>query len=124
MGNRDRAANLIGNRDGPSSRENPLQDLGFMNVREAFVSAVPRKRQLLVIEAEQLQDRGVQVGRAAPVHRRPVAELIGPAIHLPAFDPSSREPNAEPEGMVVAAVLALSPWRAAEFAAPENQRRV
>src|SRR5439155_21571832 len=61
---------------------------------------------------------------AAPVHRSPVAEVVGGAVGLPAADAAARQPDAEAVGVVVAAVLALGARRAAELAAPEYQRAV
>src|SRR5439155_20001188 len=65
----------------------------------------------------------MQVGGAASVQRRPVAEVVRGTVYLPALDPAARQPDAEAVGVMIAPVLALGARRPAEFAAPEDERR-
>ena len=83
-----------------------------------------RECQLLVVQAEQVQHRRVQVGDAACGRRGAVAEVVGRAVGLAALDAAAGQPDAEAVGVVVAAVAALRAGRAAELAAPEDQRLV
>src|SRR5439155_18794826 len=77
-----------------------------------------------VVQPEKVQHGRMQIGDAATVHRRAVAEVVGGAVDLAALDTAPREPDAEAVGMVIAAVRSLGAGRAAEFAAPEDERGV
>jgi len=45
------------------------------------------ERQQLVVEAEQVQDRGVQIGRRGAVDEGAVAEVVGRSVGLPPLIP-------------------------------------
>src|SRR5690348_15000589 len=78
--------------------------------------------QFLVVEAEQVQDGGVQVVDVDLVLDRGIAELIGGTVYLPALDAAAGQPTTETARAVVAAFTVLSGRRPAEFARPDDQR--
>src|SRR5438445_7389270 len=89
---------------GPVSSRQNLVHHAAAHIGESEVAAGVAVRQLLVVQAEEVQQGRVQVvdvdlvlGGVVPVVvRRPVAE--------PAFDSAAGQPNGEPLGVVVAAV--------------------
>ena len=92
-----------------------------MDVGEALVAALAGEGEALEVEAEQVKDRGVEVGDVAAVGDGVVAEVVGRAVGLAALDAAAGEPDGEAVGVVVAAVLALGAGRPAELAAPDDQ---
>jgi hypothetical protein len=79
-----------------------------------------------VIEAEQVQDRGVEVVDVDRVFDDVVAEIVGLAVDRASLGSASGHPHGEAAWMMIAAVVLFgeSPLRidrAAEFAAPDHQ---
>lgn len=66
-----------------------------------------------LIEAHQVQHRGVQVMHVHAVFDRPEAELIGNA--------AAGQPDREAVVIVIATTVSLANWRAAEFAPPRSR---
>ena len=95
-----------------------------LHVGQPHVAAGVAVGQALVVEPEQVEDRGVQIMHVHRVLDGLVAELVGPAIG----DPRPGAPSGQPEGeslvVVVAAVGVLAVRRAAELPAPDHQRLV
>src|SRR5262245_15888174 len=95
-----------------------------VDIREATVDAVVAERELRVVDAEQMQDRGVEI----VTRRRPGRRLPRPAIAFPVCDPrlDSRtgEPRDEGAAVVIAAVAPLRERHAAEFRRPDQERVV
>ena len=89
------------------------------DVGQAEVAARVAVGQPLVVEAEEVQERGVQVVVVDLVFYRGEAELVGLAVGDAAFDAAAGEPDRVAFGVVVAAVGALGVGRAAELA-PQN----
>ena len=102
----------------------PPQQLRLRHIRQPLVAPVPLVREPRVVEAELVQHRRVQVGDAAPIDGGAVAEVVGGAVNLATLDAAAGQPDAEAVGMVIAAVAVLGARRAAELAAPEDERRV
>ena len=88
------------------SGEDRFDDLA-RHVGQAEVAAVVAVGQLLVVEAEQVQDRGVQVVDADAVDDRLVADLVGLAVVDAALDAAAGQPDGEGVRVVVAAGAAL-----------------
>ena len=87
-----------------------------VHVREAAVGAVVSEGQLLVIEAEEVQDGGVDIvtlGEALAVGRFE-APFVALSVGEAAFDAAAGEPVGEDEGVMVAALAALGAGHAAE----------
>ena len=83
-----------------------------------------RNGQPLVVDAEQVQHRRVQVVDLDLVLDGVVAVLVGRAVDRAALDAAAGQPDGEAERVVVAAVGALGERRPAELAAPDDQRLV
>ena len=95
-----------------------------MHVGQPHVAAAEAERDALVVEAQQVQHRGVQVVDLELVLDDLVAVLVGLAVDRAAFDAAAGQPEREAERVVVAAVRALGERRAAELARPDDQRLV
>ena len=72
-----------------------------MHVGEAMVPAGVAIREPLVIEAEQVEDRGVEVVDVHRVLDRGEAGFVGRAVHVSAADAATRQPHAEAIVVVV-----------------------
>src|SRR5688500_14704772 len=111
-----------------SSRRSPpylgeqLLDDVAVDVGETEVTTLETVRQLLVIEPELVQDRGVEVVDVDLVPSDVEAEFVGLANHA-RLEAAAGEPHRERVGMMVAAVAAtLHHRRAAKLAAPYHDR--
>ena len=103
------------------------QDVGddvAEHVGEPEVSAGVAVGELFVVQAEQVQDGGVQVVHVDLVGDGVVAELVGRAVGEARLHAAAGEPDGEALGVVVAPVAALGEGRSAELAAPPDQRIV
>ena len=103
------------------------QTISWMTFPSTNVSRSLRPRcgigQLVLIEAELVQDRGVDVAEVIGALDGVQADGVGGADDLPALDAAAGHPHREAEVVVVAALARLGLGRAAELAAPEDQRR-
>ena len=98
-----------------------------MHVGQAVVAALEAEGQAFVIEAKAMQQRGVQVMDVDRIAGDVVAEVVGLAESLATADAAAGEPHAEAARVVIAAEVgggqfALAVGRAAELAAPDDQR--
>src|SRR5579883_2314460 len=108
--------------------QDPFDDLAG-DVGEAVVAPLVLVGQPLVVDAQEMEDCGVEVVDVDAVGRDAVAEGIRRAKGDARLDPATGRPDGEASGVVVAAVvggrqLALAVIRPAELAAPEHQRVV
>jgi hypothetical protein len=94
------------------------------DVREPHVAAPLEICQQFVVEAQQVQHRGMQVVHVDFVLDGGKSELIRRPDGLAALDASPRHPNAEASRIVIAARSTLAGRRAAELAAPDDERLV
>src|ERR1041384_6019412 len=76
------------------------------DVCQTEVSALETVGQLGVVEAQQMQDGGVQIVHVHLVLGYVETQLIGFAHHYARLDPAPRQPHREGVGMMVAAVAA------------------
>ena len=96
-----------------------------LHVGEAEVAALEAVLQAGVVEAEQVQQRRLQVVDMNPVVDHVEAEVVAGAERDAGLDAAAGQPHGEGVGVMVAAVTAaLHHRRAAEFAAPDDQRVV
>ena len=97
-----------------------------MHVGEAAVDAVVADGELRVVDAQQVQDGGVDVVDLGGVFavERFVAPLVGEAVSRASFDAAAAEPVGEDEGVVVAAFGTLGRRHSAELGGPEDERVV
>src|SRR5262245_7599525 len=94
-----------------------------MPVRQPERSARVVTTQASWIQPQQMQDRRVQVVHMDLVLRRLMAELVGRAIRKPRPQSAARQPDGEARRVVVAArAVPFGVWRAAELAAPPDNR--
>ena len=80
-----------------------------------------------MVDTEEMLHRGVQVVHVDGVLDDVVAELIGLAVSLAAFDAATGHPEAEAAWVVVATIrilgnLALAVSRAAKLSTPDHER--
>ena len=75
-----------------------------VHIRKAEVAARVAVRQLLVVETQQVQERGVQVVDVDIVLHGLEAELVGGAVDLSALDAAAGQPDREAVGVVIASV--------------------
>src|SRR5688500_5637099 len=108
-----------GDRRETSALRNQLLHHLAMHVRQPEVAALEAEGEFGVVEAEEVEEGGVQVVDVDLVLGGVEAELVGLAEGEPRFDAAAGQPHAEAVGMMVAAVVAtLDHRRAAEFAPP------
>src|SRR5262249_52957462 len=84
-----------------------LGDHRAVDVRQPHVAPVESIRQLRVIEPDRIQQRGVQIVIRDRLFQRFVAEIVGRADHLPAFDAGAGHQHGLCARIVIAADAAL-----------------
>src|SRR5262249_10302773 len=75
----------------------------------------------VLIQAELMQDRGVDVAEVITVLHGVKADGVRSSDHLSALDSSAGQPHAEAQVMMVSSAAALGLRRAAELPAPKHQ---
>jgi hypothetical protein len=111
-------------------RHQSLHHLCRIHPREAEVEALEAVAELLVIEAEEMQDRCVEVVHGHGITGDMPGEVVGLPIDLAAFDAAAGHPEAEGTRMMIAAgdlleaLAVLTERSAAELAAPHDERGV
>ncbi len=98
-----------------------------VNIGQTKIAALIPVGQALVIDAEQMQYRRLQIVNVNGIRDDVVAELVGLAMRVSAFNPRTGQQISEATGMMIAAPararqLALRETGAAELAAPDDQR--
>src|SRR6516165_4481629 len=99
-----------------------------VDVGQAEVAPLESVREPLVVDAEEVEQRGLEVMHVDRVGRDADREVVGGAVGDPGADAAAGEPDGEGIRVVVApplpAVLdrALEERRAAELAAPDDER--
>jgi hypothetical protein len=97
-----------------------------VNVGQAVVPALEAISQTLVVDAELVQDRGLQVVDVHGVFGRAVTKVIRCPIGNARLDATTRHPHGKATRMMVATVdfrgtRALGEYRTPELAAPDDQ---
>src|SRR3989442_14913676 len=97
-----------------------------MHVGQAVMPPLILERQSRVVDAEQVQDRGVKIVHVNRVCSDVVGEIVGLAEGKSGLYAGAGEPDGETAWMVVAAVVVgrkcpLAIDGAAEFAAPDDE---
>src|SRR6185436_13524704 len=85
--------------------------------------ALVQERELLVIDAELVQHRGLQVVGVDGAFLRAQPDFVGAAVAA-RLDAAAREPAGVTPRVVIAAIAGLSVRRAAELRGPDYQRRI
>ena len=95
-----------------------------MNVGQPHVAAAVEVRQEPMVEAQQVQDGGVQIVDVHLVLDGRVAEVVGRPVGLAPLDAAARHPGRETARAMVAPLAVLAGRRPAELAGPDHQRLV
>ena len=90
----------------------------------AHVATAEAVGQALVIDAQEVKHRRVEVVDFDFVLDGVIAVVVGRAVDRPPFDPRAGQPHREPERIVVAPVGPLGHRRPAELASPQDKRLV
>ena len=104
MGNR---AVRRGDADRGASGQDFVDDAARPTVGQPLVPAVALEEQLLVIQAEQMQQRGLVVGGRDDIDRGAMPELVGGPIGAAWLEPAAGQPDAEALAVVVPAAVAF-----------------
>ena len=104
------------------SRQYLLDDLAA-DSGQAVIEALVEVGQSRVVQAHQVENRGVEVGDMATVVDGIETELVGRSNGLAALDPRTGQPHCETVGIVIAAGLvdSFAGRSPAELAAPDDQ---
>ena len=104
------------------SRQQSLDDLAE-DVGQPEVAALEPVSQPGMVEAEEVEDRGVQVVYMDPILHDVESELVGLAIADTRLDAAAGHPHRERVGMMVTAVVAPALYhrRAAELSTPDDE---
>src|SRR5204862_7859092 len=86
---------LHGHKRFSCSCQNLLHHPACLPIRDSLLLAVMEVSQLAVIEAEEVEERGMIVVRADRIHHGLVAELVCLAVGDAAFDSAAGQPTAE-----------------------------
>src|SRR6478609_2423925 len=105
------------------SLEDRSDDLTTLAIEQTAAASGPGERDVLLVEAEQVQQRGVVVVMGDDVLDSLVAQLIGCTMRAAAPDPAAGEPHAETIGVVVAAdvLFIFNYGQAAHLATPMDE---
>src|SRR5262245_57013711 len=76
----------------PTSNHNLLNDTRFIERGQLFFETVLLVVQLLIVQAQQVQDGGMPVGDADWIFRCVVAKIVGRSVGNPGLDASTRHP--------------------------------
>src|SRR4051794_36104132 len=102
-------------------RDDPLHYFP-VDVREAIVAPAEEVGEPGVVEAHEVEEGRVQVVDVDLIFDSVPAELIRGAVNLAAPDAPAGQPHGEAKRVMLAAIVVLGGWGAAEFAAPDHQR--
>ena len=93
-----------------------------MNIGESAVDAIVVKRQLLMIETQQVKNGGMQVINGTDRIHGLMAKFVGGSMREGSLYTSTREPYGEPVWIMVASVgPLLKRWHPPEVGHPYNQ---
>ena len=92
-----------------------------MDVGEAVIPAGVAVGELLVVEAHEVEDRGIHVVDVDAVLDGREPELVGGAVAKTFLHPAAGHPGGVAIVVVVATLLALGGGGAAKFAAPDDE---
>ena len=113
--------------DGTLSGNELVYDIA-VDVGQAEVAAIVAEREPLVIQAQQVEDGGMEVVMRDAVLNGVHAELVGCAVGNAWLDVAARHPHGEAEVVMAAAegflFTRLLHWRAAELCSPDDERLV
>ena len=80
-----------------------MYDSWWFETGQAFFQAAAFEEEFLMVQTQQMQDRGMKVVNADRVFNDAVAEIVRLAVARPAFDASAGHPRGEGLHVVVPA---------------------
>ena len=100
-----------------------------VHIRETIIASLVREDQLLMVDAQKMQDGRVEIVNMDRVLGDVVGEIICFTVHMTLLDPASSEKDAETAWVVVASVVflgesALAINGTAKLTTPDHQRVV
>ena len=101
---------------------NDILDHLALDEGQPLIASEMRIGQPVLVQPELVQDRRVQVAEVIRLLDRPQADRVGCADDLASLDAAAGHPHREADVVVVAPLAGLCLRRAAEFAAPEDER--
>src|SRR4051794_17671140 len=104
-------------------RQDVVNDVAI-HIREPHVSARESERQAGVIDALEMQHRGMQIVNVELALDDLVTELISLAVDRASLNAPAGQPQGKTERIMVAPIGALGERRAAEFARPHHERLI
>src|SRR3989337_1278776 len=90
-------------------------------IREPEIPAGISIRQLLMVDAQLMQDRRMEIVNRHAVLYGAETEVVGRTVSHAALDAAAGHEHREAIGVVIAAIPALRHRRAAKFAAPHHE---
>ena len=108
------------------SGDDLINEMTF-DISQSKTSTLVFKGKTLVVNSEQMQNRGMQIMNMHRVFRDIVAVLVGPTVAESRLNSTSSHPNRKATRVVISAKvilrqLALAVIGPSELAAPDNQR--
>ena len=92
-----------------------------VHISEAVIAAGMAVGKTFVVDAEEMQQGGVQVVDVHTVVQCLEAELVALAVRYATLHASAGEPHHKTVRVVVTTGAVFADWRAAEFASPYNE---
>ncbi len=106
----------------PTLCENFANHICLVNIRQLFVASIVMEAEFFVVQAEQMQDGGVEIRDGDWLLNRFISEIVGVSMRQTALDRAARNPQTESKLMMIASVFSLGHRRTSEFATPDDQR--
>ena len=95
-----------------------------MDIRQPHIPSTETERLKSVIDAKQVQHRGVQVVHLNFVLHRSITEFVGCTVNRSSFDSASGHPDGKAERIVIPTIASLCKRRSTKFPTPDNQRLI
>jgi len=97
---------------------------GDLGIGQSLFPSGVQVVQSRVIQAQLVQDRGVQVGDSHPIFNRPVAEFVCRSMDVAPLEAPTGQQQAEGVPIVVATIAPLGDGESAEFTGPQHNHIV
>ena len=112
--------------DPPRLCQQRLHDFGVLDAREALFQALKLMAETVVMDAEKMQYRCMEIAHMNWVFRDVVRKIVGLAVNHPSFGTATRHPHREAARVMIAAIVlmgkaTLAVNSAAKLAAPNYQ---
>ena len=92
-----------------------------VDVGEAEVAAGVAEGEFFVVQAEQVEDGGVEIVHVEFVFDGLISPFVGGAVSVARPDSAAGQPNGESLRVVIAPVVVLGEGSASEFTAPPDE---